>query len=85
MSSKDMSARRLRICYTSAAELVREATGTEACGHLTHTFGVPRCLACGCFLDLKTKIASQSCPAGKWPAESSGLSGLVSRIFGGDG
>lgn len=29
-----------------------------------------QCLACTCFIKLKTKFATEKCPLGKWPAVS---------------
>lgn len=26
----------------------------------------PRCAKCGCFVKLKARLATESCPAGKW-------------------
>jgi hypothetical protein len=27
-----------------------------------------KCLLCGCFIDLKTRVKTEACPAGKWGA-----------------
>jgi ribosomal protein S9 len=27
-----------------------------------------KCKLCGCFIDLKTRVKSEACPAGKWGA-----------------
>ena len=36
-----------------------------------------QCKKCGCFLKLKTRISSQSCPIGKWGKESNTIKNEV--------
>jgi hypothetical protein len=41
----------------------------RACEHLLKIAGnkfVGSCKKCGCFMDMKVKFASASCPEGKW-------------------
>ena len=39
------------------------------CDRCISSWGQPRCTECGCFVGLKTKIASESCPLDKWGPE----------------
>jgi hypothetical protein len=39
----------------------------QACATCEHHTGL-RCKICGCFTNVKTRMASERCPAGKWPA-----------------
>jgi tetratricopeptide (TPR) repeat protein len=41
---------------------------TRICGSCEHHTGV-RCRVCGCFTNVKTRMAHEECPLGKWPAE----------------
>ena len=39
------------------------------CGQCEHKKGsgfMSRCNQCGCFIEAKTRLASQSCPDGRW-------------------
>ena len=39
------------------------------CGQCEHKKGsgfMARCNLCGCFIEAKTRLASQSCPDGRW-------------------
>ena len=41
------------------------------CGQCEHKKGsgfMARCNLCGCFIEAKTRLASQSCPVGRWSA-----------------
>lgn len=40
----------------------------NGCENKITVVGVDRCSACGCILDLKTRLFDQECPIGKWPA-----------------
>ncbi|OMI16719.1 DUF6171 family protein [Leptospira weilii] len=40
-----------------------------SCPLLLKTFLSERCSSCGCFVRLKTKLKSESCPIGKWGKE----------------
>lgn len=42
----------------------RLAICREACEHFDQ--GAGRCRLCGCFASLKSRIARESCPIGKW-------------------
>lgn len=53
LAAEDVHAARLAVCLAPCADL-DEASG--------------RCAACGCFVKAKTRLASQSCPKGYWPA-----------------
>lgn len=46
------------------AEQARRLTICHACEH--HDAGAHRCRACGCYADVKTRVASSSCPHHKW-------------------
>ena len=50
--SKDVKDERMAIC--------------ESCEHLIKT--TKQCRKCGCFMEIKTHLASVSCPIGKWEA-----------------
>ena len=39
----------------------------RTCGACEHHTGL-RCRVCGCFTNLKTRMAHEDCPIGKWPA-----------------
>jgi hypothetical protein len=39
----------------------------RACSGCEHHTGL-RCKVCGCFTNVKTRLAPEACPAGKWPA-----------------
>lgn len=50
--------------------LLDESTVTQrlkACAECPHLSKARRCLKCNCFVDLKAALATESCPAGKWP------------------
>jgi tetratricopeptide (TPR) repeat protein len=49
---------------TDAAAL---QTRLRACADCEHHTGL-RCKVCGCFTNVKTRMAVEKCPAGKWPA-----------------
>jgi len=38
----------------------------NACPMLKHTFGVPRCGSCGCFIWIKAGFKNLHCPEQKW-------------------
>ena len=40
---------------------------TRTCAGCEHHTGI-RCRICGCFTNVKTRMAQEVCPAGKWPA-----------------
>ncbi|EMO96079.1 MULTISPECIES: DUF6171 family protein [Leptospira] len=40
-----------------------------SCSLIIKTFLLERCSVCGCFVRLKTKIKSESCPISKWSKE----------------
>jgi tetratricopeptide (TPR) repeat protein len=42
----------------------------ELCASCEHHTGL-RCKVCGCFTNVKTRMAAETCPAGKWPGERS--------------
>ena len=42
----------------------------KACEGCPHLSKARRCLKCNCFVDLKAALATESCPAGKWPITS---------------
>ena len=49
---------------STPAELQQKRIATcQACEH--HT-GI-RCRICGCFTNVKTRMAHEQCPIGKWP------------------
>jgi len=52
------------------------------CPEQVVTMGARRCRLCGCFLNLKARMMSESCPAGHWPAVGRGF---FSQLFGGQG
>jgi hypothetical protein len=39
----------------------------QACAACEHHTGL-RCKVCGCFTNVKTRLAHEVCPAGRWPA-----------------
>jgi hypothetical protein len=39
------------------------------CAGCPHHTGL-RCRVCGCFTALKTRLPSEACPLGQWPAET---------------
>ena len=42
-------------------------TRMEICKTCPHLFApTKQCKKCGCFMLIKTKLASQTCPIGKW-------------------
>jgi tetratricopeptide (TPR) repeat protein len=50
---------------TATPDVVRERL--QACSTCAHHTGL-RCKVCGCFTNVKTRMAQEVCPAGKWPA-----------------
>jgi hypothetical protein len=61
-----MSAQRLALCSRCPQQII--------------TMGARRCRLCGCFLNLKARIPSETCPAGVWPARPE--TGFLRRLFG---
>lgn len=68
----------------------REQTAQErlaicaSCRHLIRTFKdprIPRCAVCGCFLELKTRLLSESCPIGRWSSTRTGVLDSLREIF----
>lgn len=51
---------------TAPAE-IRESR-LQTCSACTHFTGL-RCRVCGCFASVKSRMAHESCPIGKWPAQ----------------
>jgi hypothetical protein len=50
---------------TTAPDIQQNRMATcQACEHHTGL----RCRICGCFTNVKTRMAHEQCPIGKWPA-----------------
>jgi len=47
---------------TEADEITRRLSVCNTCEHFNGT----RCLKCGCFIALKTRMRTSKCPVGKW-------------------
>lgn len=47
---------------TLTTRLVRLAV----CDQCPHLSAIRRCAKCGCFVDVKARLATQRCPEGKW-------------------
>jgi len=65
MDEKQIAEQRLALC--------------DQCPHLCHTMGARSCNLCGCFVNLKARMMSQSCPAGVWGPQSKGF---FASLFG---
>lgn len=51
------------------------------CRHQVQTFGIKRCKLCGCFLELKTRVLSESCPIARWPSAAPGVLESIRDLF----
>ena len=51
--------------YADAATTAQRLSKCATCPEKTK---LGRCRLCGCFVRLKTRLATEACPAGKWPA-----------------
>ena len=51
------------------------------CRHQVETFGLKRCQLCSCFLELKTRVLSESCPIARWSSAAPGVLESLRDLF----
>lgn len=71
-----------RLCDASTAEIARRREHCDDCEHRREGILLDSCGKCGCFIVLKTRLALEGCPAGRWGrVEPEQCAGFIRRLY----